>query len=286
MLRIAAPEWEVFLALLESAKGRLRFRAGLTRAIKNLNIEAYPLLYETEGAIGIVLLRAFGSADELAEFERELRHATPEERGKAAKELGEELGRFFDAIEFHDNPTVAHEEKAREVLEAMPPDERTGLTSIVQALVATSLAMFYEQLSLMVHGERMTALVAQAKAGNDEAFVKAVQIDGRVLTEIPYFRERYALARMNDETEFLARVWRRQVAPPYKGRIEHKSLYLMFAFLESVGLLRSFTRPELLDLYDELGLGGKRRRVEDETNMGKRLAEFRRFQSRRHVSTP
>jgi hypothetical protein len=60
----------------------------------------------------------------------------------------------------------------------------------------------------------------------------------------------------------------------------------MFAFLDSVGLLKTFTHRELLDLYDELCLGGKRRRIEDEKNMGKRLAEYRRFQNRRHASTP
>lgn len=286
LLQIAAPEWEGFLTLLESAKGRLRFRSGLMRAIQNLKIENYPLLYENERAIGVALLRVVGSADELKAFDDELRRAKPEERGEAARELGEVLGELVDAMEFPDDPTVDQQAAARSAFDSMPPDERTEAASIVQLVLAGALAAFYEQLSLMVHGERMTSLVAQAKAGKDDAFVKAVQIDGRALTEIPYFRERYAQARMSDETEFLARVWRRQVAPPYKGRIEHKSLYLMFAFLDSVGLLKSFTQPELLDLYDELGLGGKRRRIDDDKNMGKRLAEYRRFQSRRHMSTP
>lgn len=286
LLRIAAPEWEVFLALLESARGRLRFRSGLTRAIKNLKIENYPLLYENEQAIGAALLRAVGSADELRAFDDELRGAKPEERGEAVRELGEVIGDLIDAMEFPDDPTPEQESAARSALDSMPPDERTEATRIVQLVLAGALAAFYEQLSLMVHGERMTSLVAQAKAGKDEAFIKAVQIDGRVLTELPYFRERYATARMNDEADFLARVWRRQVAPPYKGRIEHKSLYLMFAFLDSMGVLKSFTQPELLDLYDQLALGGNRRRIEDEKNLGKRLAEYRRFQKRRHVSTP
>lgn len=286
LLRIASPEWEGFLVLLENAKGRLRFRSGLTRAIKNLKIENYPLLYESEQAIGAALLRAVVPADEVRAFDHALRQATPEERGLGILELGEAIAHLFDAMEFPDAPSAEQEAAVRAAFDLIPADQRAESTRLVQLVVAGALATFYEQLSLMVHGERMTSLVAQAKAGKDDAFIKAVQIDGRVLTELPYFRERYASARMSDETEFLDRVWRRQVAPPYKGRIEHKSLYLMFAFLDSVGLLKSFTHRELLDLYDQLSLSGKRRRIEDEKNMGKRLAEYRRFQNRRHVSTP
>lgn len=287
MLRVAVPEWEAFLGYLESAKGRLRFRVGLTRLIKNLRIENYPLLYEREQAMGVAIAKALTSDAELRELEAELRVATPEGRGKAMKELGEAASSLLEAIEIpDDDPTPEQEADAHAAYEALPAEERAEVTRSMQLLLAGVFAVFYEQLALMVHGERMTSLVAQAKAGDDTAFAKAVQIDGRVLTEIPHFRERYARARLADETEFLSRVWRRQVAPPYKGRIEHKALYLMFAFLDSVGLLKSFTHRELLDLYDELGVAGKRRRIEDEKNMGKRLAEYRRFQKRRHVSTP
>lgn len=284
LLRVGVPEWEAFLVLLESAKGRLRFRTGLTRAIKNLRIENYPLLYQKEHAIGVALVRAMVADDELSHLEAEFKAATPAERGKALKEFGELVEPAVDAFDFPDNPTPEQEAAARAALDSMPAKERGELTKSVQLLLAGGLALFYEQLSLMVHGERLTSLVAQAEAGSDAAFVKAVQIDGRVLTEIPYFRERYARARMEDETDFLGRIWRRQVAPPYRGRIEHKSLFLMFAFLDSVGLLKTLAHRELVDLCEELAVGG-RRRVEDEKNMGKRLAEYRRFQKRRPMST-
>ncbi len=236
--------------------------------------------------MGVALAKAFLSDSDLLEAEAEFRSATPEERGVNVREFGELACSAIDALELPDEPTPQEEEAARAVLDSLPADELASSIRMYQLLLAGGLAALYDQLSLMVHGERITSLVAQAKAGNDQAFVKAVQIDGRVLTEIPYFRERYARARMEDEAAFLASVWRRQVAPPYRGRIEHKSLYLMFAFLDLIGLLRSFSHRELLDLYDELGMGRKGRRIEDEKNMGKRLAEFRRFQNRRHVSTP
>ena len=59
------PHWESFLSHLESAKGRLRFRAGFTKLIKNLNLQNYPLLYENEKAIGGVLVKAYMPATEM-----------------------------------------------------------------------------------------------------------------------------------------------------------------------------------------------------------------------------
>jgi hypothetical protein len=286
LLRIAVPEWQEFLHLLEDAKGRLTFRAGLGRAIKGLRIEDYPLLYEAEQSMGVALAKAFMSDEDLAELNAQLAQSSPEGRGAFAQQFGGELMSLLDAIEFPDETSPEEAAAARAAMEAVPADELAAGIRAIQLSLAGGLALFYEQLSILVHGEKLSSLVAQAKAGDDEAFAKAVQIDGRVLTSIPYFRDRHARARLEDDAAFLSKVWRRQVAAPYKGRIEHKALYLMFAFLDSVGLLKSFKHRELLDLYDELGVGSEGRRIEDEKNMGKRLTEYRRFQKRRHVSTP
>lgn len=284
LLRAAMPDWEWFLEHLEDAKGRFRFRSGVTKAIKNLKVESYPLLYENEAAMGTALALAFFSQEELKELDAEFRTASSEERGEAVREFGEAASALVDATEFPETPE--QEAAARAKFETFTAEEQQNATRTVQFLLAGGLALFYEQLSLIVHGEKLSSLVAQAKSGNDAAFAKAVQIDGRILTAIPYFRDRHAKARLEDEAEFVSLIWRRQVAPPYRGRIQHKALYLMFAFLDSMGLLKLFTHPELLDLYDELGGGGKRHRIEDVKNMTKRLAEYRRFQQRRHMSTP
>jgi hypothetical protein len=68
---------------------------------------------------------------------------------------------------------------------------------------------------MMVHGEKLTSLVAQAKAGNDDAFVKAVQIDKRILNAIPYFSERYARAHDQGHSDFFDRLSYRLKSAPY-----------------------------------------------------------------------
>lgn len=277
------PEWQWFLDHLERSKGRLQFHAAIAKLIKNLKIENYPLLYEREKSIGVALALACLPVDEIRELESEMAAATPEERGELVRVVGNMLGQSFDAIEFPETPE--QEATMRLAFEGLTSDEQAEAVRTSQYFLSGGLALFYEQLSLLVHGEKLSSLVRQAKDGSDIAFAKAVQIDVRILTAVPYFRDRIARARLEDETGFVSLIWRRQVAPPYRGRIEHKALYLMFSFLDLTGLLRAFTHAELLDLYDELGGGGKRHRIEDVKNMTKRLAEYRRFQSRQHLST-
>jgi hypothetical protein len=284
MLRAGMPDWQWFLQHLEEARGRLKLNAGLARAIRNFKVETYPVLYEREASIGTALVLALAPEQAARDIDATLRAATPVVRGSLVLEIGRQLSALVDEFEFPATP--AFEQEARIQFEELSAEDRKEAVRCCQLLLAGGLAVFYQQLSLMVHGEKLTSLVAQAKAGNDLAFAKAVQIDGRILTEVPYFRERIARARLEDEAGFIGLVWRRQVAAPYRGRIEHKALYLMFSFLDMMGLLQSFTHSELLDLYEDLGVGGQHTRIADVKNMTKRLAEYRRFQNRQRLSTP
>ncbi len=81
-------------------------------------------------------------------------------------------------------------------------------------------------------------------------------------------------------------VSRKRAAPPYKGRIIHKSLLMTFAFLEGCGLLSTLTGERLLDFCNDVGVGASGHRIEDVKNLQKRLAEYRRFQKSGRVSTP
>jgi hypothetical protein len=138
----------------------------------------------------------------------------------------------------------------------------------------------------MVHGEKLTALVTQAKAGDVTAFAKAVQIDKGILSSVPYFRERFERAGREGDQSFLIEVSRRLGSPPYRGKIRHKSLWMAFDFLYGANLLSHYRHEELLDLLNEAGVGGYKNRIEDVKNLSKRLAEYRRFQARNTVSTP
>jgi hypothetical protein len=280
-----APDWMWLLARIEAEDGRLRFPPLVTRAIVNLKIESYPLLYENEAAIGLIVFRAFMSQDEIIELNSKITEQSPEERGQTLREMVDDLSEFDQAFELPKTPAEEKRDLAR--FEALTKDEQAEAIKIGQQLWMGFLAGFFQSLSVMVHGEKLTSLVAQAKAGNDEAFVKAVQIDKRILTSIPYFKQRFDRANLEGEQNFSDALAYRLQCPPYKGKIRHKALYLAFAFLDQVGLLDTMKHREILDLCNEAGLDAHANRIDDVKNLSKRLTEYRGFQARAlDLSTP
>jgi hypothetical protein len=247
----------------------------VTRAIVNLKIESYPLLYENEAAIGLIVFRAFLSQEALVELNTRLTEQSPEERGQALLELMEEMSDADEVFAFPKTP--AEERRALAQFNAMSKEDQAEAIKIAQHLWMGFLAGFFQNVSVMVHGEKLTSLVAQAKAGNDEAFCKAVQIDKRILTTIPYFKQRFERATLEGDQDFSDGLAYRLQCPPYKGKIRHKSLWMAFAFLDMAGLLDTLRHQEILDLCDEVGVGGYANRIEDVKHLSKRLADFRRF---------
>lgn len=284
-LRRMNPDLEWLLGQIESEKGYLRFPRVLSDAITNLKIECYPLLYENEAAIGSIFIVGLIPAEELAAINWELENATPAERGEW---LGQMLDSLSEGIEGFEIPkSAAQIEASRKQFDAMSPTEQKEAVVLAQRLYMGLLASFFQLLSVMVHGEKMTALVAKAKARDDDALCKAVQIDKRVLTTIPYFKARFMQATAECDQGFLDVLAYRLRCPPYRGKIRHKALWLAFAFLDMCGLLQTLRHQQLLNLLDDAGLGGFANRIEDVKHLTKRLADYRRLRTdASRLSTP
>lgn len=284
-LRSTIPEWIWLIAKVESEDGTFRFPPLVGRAIVNLKIENYPLLYEHEAAISLTVFRAFLSQAEIVELNTQLAEQSPEERGQTMRDLVDDLSEFDQAFELPKTP--AAEKRAQAQFAAMPKDDQIEAARMAQHLWMGFLTGFFQNVSVMVHGEKLTSLVAQAKAGNDEALCKAVQIDKRILTTIPYFKQRFERAAMEGDQDFADRLAYRLQCPPYRGKVRHKALYLAFAFLDQVGLLATMKHREILDLCNEAGLDAHANRIDDVKNLSKRLADYRAFQQQGlSLSTP
>jgi hypothetical protein len=280
-----APEWAWLLQHIESEDGYVRFPPLFSRWITNLNIGNYPELYEEEARIGAMMLRAFLTPEEIRELDAELVSLSPEERAVFLWETAADMEVAGDAFDLPKTP--GEQKRAEELFKAMSPEEKKNSTEFMQRFLMAVLASFYQSLSVMVHGEKLTSLVAQAKAGNDKAFAKAIQIDKRILLAIPYFKKRFADANTEGDHKFTENVGAHMSRPPYKGKIRHKALYLAFAFLDQVGLLATMKHRDILDLCHEAGLDGYANRIDDVKNLSKRLAEYRAFQQRGFgLSTP
>jgi len=274
-LSSSLPEWAWLIAKIESDDGRIRFPLVVSRAIQNLKIESYPLLYEKEESIGLVTFHAFFSPDEVSELDMKLASQTPEERGVSLREIIDDFAELDQAFEIPKTPEA--EKQAHEEFLKLSTEDQVAASKVAQRLWMGFLAGFFQNVSVMVHGQKLTSLVAQAKAGDDEAYCKAVQIDKRILTTIPYFKTRFELATLEGERNFTDALAYRLQCPPYKGKIRHKPLWLAFAFLDSMGLLDTLKHQELLELLDSAGLNGYANRIEDVKYLSKRLTDFRRF---------
>lgn len=230
-----APDWEWLLGQMESEGGYLRFPPMVVRAIVNLKIGSYPLLYENEAAIGLIVFRAFMTQEQIIELNTQLTEQSPEERGQTLREMCGGLLEVDQAFELPKTP--AAEKRAQAQFDALTKEEQADAVRIAQYFWMGFLAGFFQNVSVMVHGEKLSSLVLQAKAGNDEAFCKAVQIDKRILTTIPYFKQRFENAALDGDQEFADALAYRLQCAPYKGKIRYKSLWMAFAFLDMVGLL-------------------------------------------------
>lgn len=283
-LRSGIPDVEWMLGEIESQQGWFRFPPFIAKSIENLKIQSYPILYTNERAIAAVFLKGFLDDVQIRELNTELEEASLAKRGEFLRGMMVSVGETIDQIEIPKTP--AEQAAAHTRFLSLPPDEQKETIRVSQHFYAFFLSSFFQMLATMVHGEKLTSLVAQAMSGNDDAFVKAVQIDRRILTEIPYFKDRFARSQMDSNQDFSDLISYRLRVAPYRGKIRHKALWYTFSILDQTGLLNTLRHREILDVCDEIGIGGFESRIQSEKHLGDRLREYREFQRRGIVTTP
>jgi len=245
--------------------------------------DSYVVAYEDESRILSSLFKGIFSenaSEELKQFNTEFLALTPEER----IEVVDAVSKFLQGAEFKlilDNAFVITEkdrETARQAFEAQSSEKKAADIQSIQYLLIFFYSIFYNSLSLMVHGQKLTTLVPLALQGDKESFCKAVQIDRNLLTGHPYFRDTYARLQSGDDKDFLDAVLYRIGNPTTRGKIRFPSLYMVFATLEGFHWLDEFTASEILDICDEARLDRFQNRIEDENYLTKRRIEYRRMQ--------
>lgn len=127
--------------------------------------------------------------------------------------------------------------------------------------------------ALMTFGVSICDLVARAKAGDEDAFFQAVQIDKTTLSGIPYFQQRLARASVSNDVAFFQKLALRIGTPPIAGKIRHKRLMIVFSMLDDEGFL---TKPisEIFDACETIGVYGRRYDQYDEDSLRRRLTDY------------
>src|SRR5690606_488365 len=127
--------------------------------------------------------------------------------------------------------TDEEKQAAANAFEALSPEEQQQAVVQSQVFMTGILPTFFQVVSVMVHGRKLTDLVRAAETGDDNAFVLTVQIDKRILT-LPYFVKRRQRAELEQDSEFLKRLNYRLTNPMFRGAVEHKTLWLTLAVLD------------------------------------------------------
>lgn len=280
------PPWLEFLDDLDAKAGQLQFKPEMGHYLKANNHGSYPLLYERlpqQLEQARLAIERNAPAD-LVWPGTDISLAKPEDRGRFMIEFLSELDGLEQLVGPHF--TVQEEVAAEAAATDIGPEGLQALQPLLNALPSMFMAMFYEYVSVAVHGVPLSSLIHWAKAGDDEAFGKAVQIDGRILVVLPYFAERYSQARLEGDKAFLRMIANKTDSPGYRGPIKQKGIWFVIALLDFFGLLETMSGNEMLDFCAEVGANDGDTPIEDVKNMLKRVATYKRYQKTGPMSTP
>lgn len=279
------PQYADLLRDLQSSNGRVMFSAEISSIRKNLG--DYVLVYDDERKIGRALFLAVMGENRFKEFIVEIDNSTPSEQQEFVDEMASPDNEFVEAFSSFEIPQTPSEWKAaREAADQLPEEERKELEKRGATFWCFLFSSFFNTLALMVHGSRMTTLVPQAIAGDDEAFLKAIQIDRMLLSNYPYFRDRKFRAQDEGDTEFLMQIAYRETNPPLRGKVQFPALYMLFGILDTFRILSDLKHREILDICEDAGLDRYQNRIEDTGYLGKRLRDYLEWQKFNGVSTP
>jgi hypothetical protein len=280
------PPWFELLDTLDQKGGRLKFLPQLRPYLKTNKHDSYPLFYERWPQIMSAARLAIEhtAPANLVFSDANISFATAQDRGRFFIQCLTELDELEPLVGPHLNE---HDIAASEQMaQTIDPSDLEAIKPLLQSLPSLMMAMFYEYLSVAVHGLPLSTLIQRAKSGDDDAFGKAIQIDGSIQLVIPHFRERLAQAHLEADKDFLRMVANKIESPGYRGHLKHKSLWLVIGLLDLFGLLESMSGNEMLDFCNDVGANNSDAPIEDVKNMLKRVADYKRYQNSAPLSTP
>ncbi|HSI96511.1 MAG TPA: hypothetical protein VK938_10560 [Methylophilaceae bacterium] len=279
-----APQYIELLRELQSNNKWVRLPDKFEDIFKRWRLDSYVIVFDDEKHISNCLGLFLMGQEGYKKFNDEIAALPIEEQQHFASEwlrdlLDESTWSWMEGL-FPNTPEK--EMIAKERFEALSPDDKTEALKRGAWFWHLFFGWFYQYLSVMLHGEKLTSLVAKAKSGDLDAFVKAVHIEPRLLDSHPFFKARFESARNKEavdksERNFLMRIGTSLAKRGGPGRISYPGLYVTFTILEIAGWLDGgFTHEEILDLCDEAGLDRWQNRIEDVNYLTKRLSEYRK----------
>ncbi|MBU1691650.1 MAG: hypothetical protein KJ958_00235 [Gammaproteobacteria bacterium] len=273
-LREFIPEAAEIFSLLRTAKPGDGLSPKLRQILVNLKVQNWAPLYQNpQNQIKLKLLFLM-TPEEINELNAELITKSQEEQEQWAIETIESMLED-DSDEFDD------EEAAQKEFDSLNDDEKTERIKQSQISIGCLMPIMFNYLAIMVHRKSMFQLVAEAINGDDESFLKAIQIDKTVLTAIPHFVERNLQAARDGDFAFQRRLNTYRNKPITVSRPQYPTLWLLFAAVEEMNLLEDFEvdKDSFFNLCEEVGAYGFSNGVEDVQSFSRRLRDYKKDQA-------
>jgi len=271
------PQYAEWMQEIQKSPTPSFFKAEVLNIQKNIG--DYVLMYDDERKIGRALFLALMGEEGFKQFNIEIENLSSDDQQKWIDDISDpnnELAEVFFNMKI---PETSEEWRiAQDLVAQMPEEERSVAEKQSMFFWCFTFASFFNTLSLMVHGSRLTSLVPQAIAGDDDAFLKAIQIDRMILIYHPYFRDRKFRAQDDGDSDFLSKLAYRESNSIIRSSIRYPALYMLFGILDSYRWLDDLKHKEILNICDDAGLDLYQNRIEDVGYLTKRLIEYRKWQ--------
>ncbi|WP_162888634.1 hypothetical protein [Dechloromonas sp. HYN0024] len=164
-----------------------------------------------------------------------------------------------------------------ELIPGITVDDDSKPISRQALFITVALIVVFNHFACMVHRKSLFQLVAEAKAGDDESLLKAIQIDKQCLADIPYFQERLIQAAIAGEDNFVRRLMQYRKKPAFQTGTALQPLYLVLSLLDGMGLLDAYLEDfeRFADLCQELGIYGPDNDACDTESLAKTVRRFK-----------
>jgi len=221
-----APQYAELLSDLQSPTRWAKISRKFESYVQGAAVDGYVIVYDDENRIHKCLWLALIGEEGHKELNAELTAMSPDERqawtNELIAEVSDEGGLSWVEDFFPDTPEK--QDAVRRTAEALSNEEKQEAAKRATFWWFFFLGSFYNYLALMLHGAKLTVLVARAKAGDQDAFCKAIHVEPRLLDHHAYFRDRYLEAQEGGEAAFLKRIGYRLASPGLKSKIEYPGL--------------------------------------------------------------
>lgn len=235
ILRKQIPEFFDLISCMRLSKEGDGFKAWFRQALENLHIRAWAVLYEDPTNEVKIAWLMLDSPAEINKTVAELNQMSPAEQSLW-------ISNFFDDLVCDLGDIETEEHFSQSQFDALSEEEKKRHIADIQRFFMFFMPSTFNLFAKIVHGKSLFQLVAEAKAGNFQSFLDAIQIDKTILTTIPYFVE--TNHRIADEGNLGIQ---RQIAtyrnkPIFQGNIRYLPLWLVFSILDDMMLLNEYEK--------------------------------------------